>query len=273
MEKDKPVIDGQKRLISTVGFPYFDLTNAEELAKTILDNGGSLTRDQLAGVMGSSSTSGAFWMKLSAAKMFGLVEQTPQGKLELTQTGFDVLDKDEWRKKAGRKEAFLKVPLYRRMYDEFRGKPLPARPHGIEQAFTRFGVSEKQKGVARLAFDKSATTAGFFSAGIERLIEPIIVTVPSANLALDTSAPMVAEAVGRARASSDLHPFIKGLIEALPKPGDPWPTDKRAKWLRAAANNFDLMYIGDGQITIVEVKTSENPQGTKTQKDDDEIPF
>jgi hypothetical protein len=40
----------------------------------------------------------------------------------------------------------------------------------------------------------------------------------------------------------ELHPFIKGLLKKLPPPDSEWPNDKRAKWLQAAVNIFDLMY-------------------------------
>lgn len=46
------------------------------------------------------------------------------------------------------------------------------------------------------------------------------------------------------------HPFIEGLLESLPEPGTNWAIEGRAKWLQAAALNFDLMYKGSGEIRI-----------------------
>src|SRR6202044_3596112 len=103
-------------------------------------------------------------MKVATARIFGLVTYSG-GKYELTNSGFAIVDKDEKRQRAARAEGFLKVALYRRVYDEFKGKQLPPRPHALEQAFVRFGVSPKQKETARQIFDKSANQAGFFSTG------------------------------------------------------------------------------------------------------------
>lgn len=39
-----------------------------------------------------------------------------------------------------------------------------------------------------------------------------------------------------------MEPLIRGLIERLPEAGTEWNLVDRAKWLNAAASNFDLMY-------------------------------
>jgi hypothetical protein len=51
-------------------------------------------------------------------------------------------------------------------------------------------------------------------------------------------------------ATSGLHPFIQGLLSSLPEPETNWTVEGRAKWLQAAANIFDLMYKGTGEIHI-----------------------
>lgn len=52
--------------------------------------------------------------------------------------------------------------------------------------------------------------------------------------------------------------LIRGLVDMLPNPDGIWPLDDRAKWLRLAADIFDLGYkAGDGEhktINIVVVK-------------------
>src|SRR5579862_4621656 len=155
--KQKPRAKAAKpktREQSSIAFPYVDMEVGATVAAAILAGGGvPVSREQLAGLMNSSLNSGSFLMKLSAARMFGFVVSTAQGKFELTNLGFSVLDSEVGRQKAARAEAFLNVPLYRRLYDEFRGKQLPPRPHGLEQAITKFGVAANQKTNARLAFD------------------------------------------------------------------------------------------------------------------------
>lgn len=241
---------------STIQFPYLDLENAITVASAILRGGGvAVTRDQLAGLMGSSPTSGNFVTKIASARAFGLVS-FENSKYELTDTGFNILDSDEKRQKAARRDAFLSVPLYRRTFDEFKGRQLPPRPHGLEQAFVKFGVAQKQKTNVRLAFDKSASQAGFFVNGPDRLIEPIIGGVAPVTHHLvandlvvgggGDSTPAEATAIPRG-----LPPFIQGLLEKLPEPNTNWTMEGRAKWLQTAANIFDLMYKGSGEISIV----------------------
>jgi hypothetical protein len=60
------------------------------------------------------------------------------------------------------------------------------------------------------------------------------------------------------RGVAGLHPFIQGLLDTLPEPGTNWAVEGRAKWLQAAGNIFDLMYKGDGEITV---KVEQNTAG------------
>lgn len=239
---------------STIGFPYFDLEVAISVARAILNAGAvAVTREQLAGLMDTTTSSGTFLNKLSATRMFGLISMS-QGKVELTELGSSILDTEDKRVRKARADAFLNVPLFRRTYEEFRGRQLPPRPLPLEHAFVKFGVSSKQKGAARLAFDKSAAQAGFFPNGNDRLIEPIIAggPIPRPSVTMepqDALPPARIEQSARPEMAA-LHPFVKGLIDALPEPGTNWAIEGRTKWLQAAANNFDLMYKGNGTITI-----------------------
>jgi hypothetical protein len=247
------------KILSTIQFPYRDLESGIGVAQAMLGAGGvALTTDQLAGVMGLQSGSGNFVLKLSTARIFGLVKNA-NGKYELTDLGFEIVDKDERRQKAARAAAFLTVPLYKRVFEEFRGRQLPPRPVGLEQAFVKFGVSPKQKEAARQAFDKSAAQAGFFGAGNERLIEPIIAGVaspaggrpaPADDGEVETTDNRRGGQEMAATPPSGLHPFIQGLLKTLPEPETNWAIEGRAKWLTAAANCFDLIYKGSGTIEI-----------------------
>ncbi len=239
-----------------------DLDAAISVMKSFMDGGGvALTREQLAGVMGQSVGSGNFVTKVATARIFGLLTYN-QGKYEATNLGFAVVDPDERKQRSAKAEAFLTVPLYRRAYDEFKGRQLPPRPLGLEQAFIKFGVSSKQKTNARLAFDKSAKQAGFFAAGSDRLIEPIL----SAGAQIDRGRLAVEEAeiVDPAETTgpdvSGFHPFIQGLLDTLPEPNTNWAIEGRAKWLQAASHIFDLIYKGTGEITIISKAKGNTPQ-------------
>jgi len=230
---------------SSIAFPYMDLDTAITVARAFIANGGGAhTRDQLAGAMGQSPLSGAFIMKLSAARQFGLVDFV-DGKFKLTDLGFSIVDKNEAREKSARVQAFLSVELYRKIYEEFKGKQLPPRPLGLEQTFVQMGVAPKQKTNARLAFDKSARQAGFSTIDPDRLIEPMLGGGPGS--------PPPPAAVGRSVAPTSfagggvaaLDPLIGGLLDRLPPPGQPWQMEKRKKWLQTFEANLEMIYPAD----------------------------
>lgn len=237
----------RSREVSQVGFPYNDLENAIAVARAILNNGGNqLSRDQLAGALGQSPASGSFIIKVSSAKQFGLVDSR-DGKFQLSDLGFSILDKNEVREKQARVQAFLTVGLYRRIYEDFKGKQLPPRPHGLEHTLVQMGVAPKQKSNARLAFEKSAKQAGFFTVDPDRLIEPII-----GGFSLDQNAQSEENFTttsgggsGPTASSprmSGLDPLIQGLLARLPPPGEEWSTEKRKKWLLTFEANLEMIY-------------------------------
>ena len=236
------------RNASTIGFPYQDLETGISVARTMLDAGGvPLTRDQLAGAMKLAAGSGNFVLRVSTARQFGLIENK-DGKYQPTDLGFSIVDTDEKRVRAAKTESFLTVSIYRRIYDEFGGRQLPPRPHGLEQSFIQFGVAPKQKDKARHAFDRSAKQAGFFAHGEDRLVEPVIRSDPSPSMPMgEQHRPEQAFAArgavsDAAQRSKTYHPFIEGLLETLPHPNEVWSIEGREKWLSAASNIFDLIY-------------------------------
>lgn len=164
------------RVPSTISFPYSDMADAIAVAEGMLKGGGvALSRDQLAAAMGLAPGGGGFATKIATARIFGVIDSAT-GKYQLTDIGHEIVDAG--RQAEAKIKAFLNVPLFKRAYDEFRGKLLPPKPHGIEAAFVNFGVTEKNARHARLAFEKSARLAGFFpNAAEDRLVMPIAVSV------------------------------------------------------------------------------------------------
>jgi hypothetical protein len=250
---DEAKKDARPRDQSSIPFPYFDLETATDVGRKLHEHGGvPCDRDQLAGLLGQKPTSGSFGLKIGAARLFGLIEGA-QGKFQLTQLGFAILDDDDIRVREAKVTAFLNVPLYRRAFDEFRGKMLPPRPFGLEQAFVEFGVAPKQKAPARLAFDRSARFAGFFdTAGENRLVSPVI--GQSSSSAVETK-PREPEdiPIEPTKPSRKLHAFIEGLLDELPSPHQDWAVADRVKWLDAASRIFALIYKGSGEIKVTEV--------------------
>ncbi|WP_290815303.1 hypothetical protein [Ferrovibrio sp.] len=258
--KTKPAAAEPKagREVSAIGFPYLDLDNAISVARAMIENGGvPCTRDQLAGAMKQVPSSGNFVMKLAAARLFGLIEVN-QGKNHLTQNGFAIVDPE--RQKAARAEAFLTVPLYRRVYEEFRGKQLPPRPLGLEQAFVNFGVPAKQKDKARWTFEKSARQAGFFNAAEDRLVEPILASTGSEKSSA-AAEPNKKSNISESSTTSgaNLDPLIEGLLRRLPDPGSDWDYNKRVQWLRTLIANLDVVYpsVDDSKYIAVSVEVDE----------------
>jgi hypothetical protein len=117
--------------------------------------------------------------------------------------------------------AFLNVELYRRTFDEFKGKRLPPRPHGLERAFQTFGVAPKQTDRARLAFEKSARMAGFFPNGDEdRLVMPFgLAPTPEANTPEDIVATLGGAPAAAPAPKAAGKPLEYELIDLLDREG------------------------------------------------------
>jgi hypothetical protein len=254
------------REYSTIQFPYMDLDSAVGVTRAMRDRAGStlFSKDQLAAALGHAISSGAFAAKLHAARMFGLIELTGGG-VRVTQLGFDAVDPDAARAKAARVEAFLSIPLYRRTYEEYRGKALPARPHGLERVFIEFGVAPKRGGNARLAFDRSARQAGFYESGDDRLVAPLLTSHPDeAEKAEVTIDPEPKVKSDETLVHSHQHKLIQGLFQELPEARTRWTAAERARWLRLAASMFDVLYIADDKVVaLIEVKTVPEDIGGK----------
>jgi hypothetical protein len=171
------------------------------------------------------------------------------GKYQLTDLGFEIVDAG--RQADAKVRAFLNVELFKRTYDEFRGKLLPPRPHGLEAAFVNFGVTSKNSRTARLAFEKSARMAGLYPNGNEdRLVMPFGGAAP---VAAEPSEPAIVEAAGQVGSSSasavslpGIHKSILGMLDELPPPKTQWSKAEQADWLDAMATLFQVIYKSEG---------------------------
>lgn len=255
---------------SSIQFPYNDLSSAIEIARAIHANAGTeCTLDQLAAYLKQSMTSGAFRLRVSAAATFGLTENE-RGKVRLTPLGRRITDPSQ--EAAARADAFLAVPLYARVYENFKGYTLPGAA-AIEKFMRDVGVSSKQTDKARQVFLRSARQANFFEHGEDRLVRPASAPGPGT--------PPIDSGAGKEEPTPDpkkgggsgsgggnerrLHPFIQGLLDTIPNIPDPtdkpeWPVADRAKWLQTAANIFDLIYKGDGGIEIKAAMAQRSPR-------------
>jgi hypothetical protein len=247
-QEPAPYTSKKERLQSSIQFPYGDLETAISIAESMHNSGyQECAPDQLAAAMNQQASSGNFRQKVSTARAFGLVHTSP-GRIAITELGYSVLDPAQQRK--ARVDAFLIIELYRRLYDDFRGKQLPPRPAALERAFEGYGVSPKQTAKARHAFDRSAKQAGFFDHGNDRLVIPGDIPAQSTPVAKETRDVPFEEHRGGGTGGGEIPPHLDPLIVALlhkVPTGKTWSIPDRAKWLRALAMNLSFVYESDAE--------------------------
>src|SRR5690349_7053211 len=80
---------GKQRARSGVSFPYWDLTSVIDVARAIHERaGGVCDTAQLATMLGYSGISnGSFRTRVSAAKMFGVIEDADDRRLRVSARG------------------------------------------------------------------------------------------------------------------------------------------------------------------------------------------
>jgi hypothetical protein len=256
-----------KRQQSTIAFPYLDLDAAIEVADAMYRTRGhsGMEGHELAATMGQV-VSGAFRLKTGTARIFGLTEREGRDASKLSSLGLRILESET--EKEARAEAFMAVPLYREIYDKYKGQRLPP-PKALEREMEALGVSGKVTDKARQAFERSAKQAGYFEKGEDRLVRPYFDVGSGRKVEREESTEEREERVEPRRKNGgggdggDYHPFIKGLLQTLPEPGTLWTIEGRGAWLEAAATTFKLMYQGDGKITV---STEAAPKNTATDQ-------
>lgn len=170
--------EGRER--SAIGFPAYGLADSVAVADTIHNKGGGLVnRGQLAALLDYKSTqNGAFMSRMSSAKMFNLVAEQA-GQLSLTATATMILMPESIdQQRAALVNAFLAVPLFKAIYNEYLGKELP-QGLGLQNAMrNRFKIAPKRIDIAIKNFFESAEKANFFETrgSKTQLIIPVIRT-------------------------------------------------------------------------------------------------
>jgi len=166
---------GRKRDRTLIEFPYTDINRAADLTSAVATAGGKvwIEQTQLAVAMDMSATGGTFRGRLSAARMFGFIE-TEGGNVRLSDLGLLLLD--EQTNRSALAEAFLRVPLYKAMYEAYNGFALPPAA-AVERQMMSLGVPPKQAERARQAFASSAQTAGYIAPN-GRFSKPMINPAP-----------------------------------------------------------------------------------------------
>ncbi len=235
---------------STIDFAYVDLDNAIEVVKGVHNAGGTACdSDQLAAQLGMEAKGGGFRSRIGGAQVYKLITYERGGRVLLTDLGRQLIDPDTERQ--ARMNAFLAVDLYAKVYEEFKGGPLP--PHAaLERALETMGVGAKVKDRARQVMLRSAKQAGFFEHAADRLIKPSIKNETGAGDTVkvknndrsdgEQTGNNAGSGSGSGSGDGGYHPFIEGLLQKLPAPDTEWAFEARKKWLLTASNIFDLMY-------------------------------
>jgi hypothetical protein len=229
----------QVRQRSKIGFPYMDLNSAIELANAIHDHAGSgdCDDDQLAAWSDQSAKASTFRVQVYAARTFGILEGEG-AKHRLSALGRMIVDPNQSRE--GRARAFVNVPLYKALYEKFRGGVVPPAA-ALEREIVALGVSEKQKERARQVFERAAEQAGFSEHGKNRLVLPAF-AVGRDPTSSEGKSEDNGGGGGGGDGPSEIDPIIRGLLARLPKSGDVWPEAERKLWLELLSGSFKLIY-------------------------------
>jgi hypothetical protein len=232
---------------SAITSPYFDLQSSIEVADTVYKKGGgTCSPDQLAAWMGYKSTSsGTYLTRVSAAQRhFGLIETTPE-TITVTDRARKILTpvmpEDALQAKV---EAFLAVPLFARVYEQFRGNALPPEV-GLRNLFlTSYRILPDRVGPAVRVFLSSAEQAGFFTTTGDRsrLVKPTVMqsvaptgpaeASPPAPEALP-EAPRWRDGGGNGGDGGGIHAALVGLLRELPKQGQGWTKAEQEDFIAA----------------------------------------
>jgi hypothetical protein len=204
---------------STIVFPYLDLDAAASVAKALYGQAAfsDCELDELAAHMGQT-ISGALRLKTSTAKTFGFIEKGDRGSFRLSPLGQRLIASET--EAAARAEAFLNIPLYRAIYDRYRGKLLPP-PKALERDMGQLGVAPKQTDKARQTFERAAKQAGFFAQGSDRLIAPRFdreTLPPAQTIQIEATEPPPVPKGGGGNGGSG-RPLEYELIDLLKRPG------------------------------------------------------
>lgn len=229
--------------------PYFDLEQSIKVADAIYSKGGgSCTPDQMAHWLDYASIrSGTYLTRVSAAKSFGLIESSGN-KLSVTERAKKILTPvmpdDAVNAKV---DAFLSVPLFSKVFEQFRGGQLPPEI-GLKNLFQEtYKVLKDRSAPAVRVFLNSAEQAGMLvgESGKQRLIKPSISSVqaspPTKSDAPEERQPDKPKGGGEGPPGG-IHTAIVGVLRELPPPGSPFPAAKKQRFLDALKAVLDWVY-------------------------------
>ena len=246
---------------SGITSPYFDLAASIAVAQIIQQQGaGTSNSQQLAHWLGYKSTnSGTYATRLSAAtKHFGLIENSGD-IFGLTERAKNILSPampEDVR--TAKIEAFLAVPLFARVHEQFRDTQLPPEA-GLKNLFLNtYKILPDRVAQAVRVFLNSAEQAGFFSSNGDRLrlIKPPV--KQKSMLHTEHTNPqdtVPSQSAGEEnRESGTVDPALISLLRKLPMPGKlgkPWTAAEQMRFLTALTHTIQFLYPTEDTSHIV----------------------
>lgn len=233
-------------------FPTYDLATCVEVPRIIHTmGGGQLSPEQLAAHLGYKGTNnGSYLSKVASTRYFGLIDRS--GPVFVPTTLAHQIHSPVYPQDAAKAlvDAFLSVELFKKVYEEYRGRELPPEFGMLNALRNQFGVSaDRVKDAYRTMMD-SADTAGFFTtrAGARtHLIMPTVGPAPVAYGGGQTVNTPTAEELGFGGGGANgggsggsLLPVA--LPSQMPQAQGPKPfavSDVKAKYLSALIELFE----------------------------------
>lgn len=258
-EKQADSKAGVPRKQSQYATPYYNLPQSIEVARVMYQRaGGQCDRAQLSAMLGYKGVkNGSFLTRVTAAKLFGLIEQKDEQLpvLSVTELGKAIVAPvtDAAVEKA-KVEAFLRVPLFKKVYDEYRnGAELPPKAGLRNQFISTFGIIPDRAGPAVEVMLESAAEAGFFKVGGEkRLVAPLIVggdkivpPAPKDEVVGGGGGGGGSNGGGGGGDGGDvtgIDPALIALLRRLPPPGATLSRNKRKNLIEAFTSAVNWIY-------------------------------
>ena len=246
---------GKPRPKSGVSFPYFDLAQSIEVAKTMHEKaGGTCDRAQLATLLGYSGIkNGSFLSRVAAAKMFGLIEETDDQRVRVSARGRSIVAPiSEAQAAKAKVDAFLGVDLFKKIYDAYHGTTLPEQAGLRNLLATDYQVvPDRISPTVRVMMD-SAEQAGLFKAAGNRtrMVMPLAgsatVTPPTEPPAEPPPPPRHGGSGGGGNGggydTGNIDPAILGLLQRLPPGGTPLTSKRRKTLIDAFTATVSFIY-------------------------------
>ena len=241
------------RAVSGISYPYFDHESSIRVADVIQNvGGGSCAPDFLAAKLEYKSIhSGTYLTRVAAARMFGYMTVSG-GNFVVTERARQILSpvmpEDSINAKV---DGFLAVPLFARVFEDFRGKQLPPEV-GLKNLFLNtYKIVPDRVTSSLRVFLNSAEQCGFFQNGRDRLIKPTITNAAqpaslAVSPAIEPEPPQPTEKPPRGGGGGDggggVDTAIIGLLRKLPAQGESWTATEQSRFLTAFTHTIQFLY-------------------------------